>query len=193
MPIPAKHLLGLLLAFTLPAVASAENPAPSPRAGNAAIELAQMQVQGMRQGRGAGPRSGMMGGGMTDRMGAQFGMIDADGDGAVTGAELLEWRDMVFDAMDADGDDALTREEFMAVQMGPGADPGQRGPRYDEMQALKAAEFDAMDEDGNGLVTRTQFTDAAAAMFLDADTDEDGALTQTEFRAIHGRPARAAP
>lgn len=193
MTIPAKPVLCLLLGIALPTMAPANDPSALREAPDTPIQLAQMQGGGMGQGRGGGPRQGggMMRGGMMGQMGAQFGTIDADGNGAVSGAELMEWRDMVFDAMDADADDALTRDEYMAVQMGQGADPGQRGPRYEEMQAIKAAEFDAMDDDGNGMVTREQFTDAAAAMFLDADTDGDGALTQTEFRSMHGRPARA--
>jgi Ca2+-binding EF-hand superfamily protein len=209
MPIPAKRILGLLLGLALPTAATADNPAPVPRADNTSIKFAQMQGGGMRQGQGRRQGQGIQGqgqgmsqnqrggprqrGGVMAQMGAPFSMVDADGNGAVTGAELLEWHDTVFDAMDVDGDDALTREEFMAVQMGPGADPSQRGPRYDEMQAAKAAEFDAMDRDGNGMVTRTQFTDATAARFLGADANQDGALTQTEFRAMHGSPARTAP
>lgn len=185
-------LMALVLSGALPALAQAQATQKEEPRAPGIVQLAQMQGGGMRQGQGMG-RGMMRGGATTGQMGAQFGMIDADGNGSVSGAELLAWRDMVFDAMNADGDDALTREEFMAVQMGQGADPSQRGPRYAEMQAAKAAEFDAMDNNGDGTITREQFTDGAAAMFLEADADGDGALTPSEFRGMHGGPSRAQP
>lgn len=115
-------------------------------------------------------------------------MLDADGDGLIQEAELVSWRETVFLTMDADGDDALTREEYMAVQLGRGADPEARGPRYEEMQAAKAAEFDTMDDDGDGSVPRDAFMAHAEAQFNEADANGDGALTAAEFAAMHGRP-----
>lgn len=112
-------------------------------------------------------------------------MIDADGDGMIQRAELTDWRETVFDAMDADGDDALGRNEYMAVQLGRGADPENRGPRYVAMQAAKAAEFDAMDAEGDGVVAREAFVAYAGEKFDAADSDGDGALAPAEFQAMH--------
>ncbi len=130
---------------------------------------------GPGQGRGAG---------MLERV----EMLDTDGDGLLQEAELVSWRETVFLAMDADGDDALSREEYMAIELGRGAAPEARGPRYEEMQAAKAAEFDAMDADGDGSVPRDAFIAFVVTQFQDADTNADGALAATEFRAMHGRP-----
>jgi hypothetical protein len=94
---------------------------------------------------------------------------------------MIAWRESVFDAMDADNDDTLTKAEFMAVRMGPGADPDRTGPRFQQMQAMKAASFDAMDTDKDGRISRDQFVDAAAAAFTAADANGDGALTAAEF------------
>ena len=136
-------------------------------------------AEAQRQG-GAGRGPGAM-------AGQRIGMIDQDGDGMVQRAELLDWRESVFYAMDADGDDTLTRAEFMEVRFGRGGDPDARGPRFEEMQAAKAAEFDAMDPDGDGAVDRETFLDHAAARFDAADADGDGALGPGEFRATHRR------
>lgn len=134
-----------------------------------------------QQGQGQG---GGRGAGMQERI----EMIDMDGDGLIQQAELETWRETVFLTMDADGDDALTREEYMAVQLGRGADPDARGPRYDQMQAAKEAEFDVMDADGDGSVPRDVFIAYAVEQFDEADANGDGALTAPEFRAMHSRP-----
>jgi hypothetical protein len=139
-----------------------------------ALSTGEVEAQG-GQGRGAG---------MQERV----EMLDTDGDGLVQETELLAWRETVFFTMDADGDDALTREEYMAVQLGRGADPEARGPRYQQMQAAKAADFDAMDADGDGSVPRDTFIDHVVEQFAEADTDGDDALSLEELRAMHGRP-----
>jgi hypothetical protein len=139
----------------------------------------------------AAAQGGGMGGGGMGRAGSpmmeRIGMLDADGDGLVQRAELLEFREGVFYAMDADGDEALSREEYMAVQMGRGADPAARGPRFEEMQAQKEAEYDAMGADGDDRVDFDGFMGFAGERFDGADGDGDGALSPMEFRAMHGR------
>lgn len=115
--------------------------------------------------------------GMMDR----FQVIDADGDGRMSAAEAAEWRETVFVTMDSDDDGQLTREEYMAIQLGKGADPDQRGPRFEEKQAEKDAAFTEMDADGDGFVTRAQFLEAGAQKFADADADGDGFVTVPEF------------
>ena len=115
--------------------------------------------------------------GMIDR----FETLDADGDGRVSAAEAADWRDTVFVTMDSDDDGQLSREEYMTVQLGKGADPEQRGPKYEEKQAEKDAAFTEMDKDGDGFVTREQFLEAGAAEFARSDADGDGYMTMQEF------------
>jgi hypothetical protein len=141
-----------------------------------ALDAPEVAAQaGQGQGRGAGLQE-------------RLAMIDSDGDGLIQEAELVTWRETVFLTMDADGDDTLTREEYMAIQLGRGADPEARGPRYEQMQAAKAAEFDVMDADGGGSVPRDAFIAHAVEQFDAADANDDGALAAPEFRAMHGRP-----
>ncbi len=116
-------------------------------------------------------------------MAERFQVLDADGDGRLSAAEAAEWRESVFGAMDADDDGQLTREEYMAVQMGRGSDPEQRGPRYEEKQAEKDAAFTVMDADADGFVTREQFLEAGEKSFAEADADGDGYVTMPEFIA----------
>ncbi len=56
-----------------------------------------------------------------------------DGDGRLSAAEAAEWRETVFVIMDADDGGTLTRKEYMTIHLGQGADPDQRGSRYEKM------------------------------------------------------------
>lgn len=112
----------------------------------------------------------------------RFQMLDANSDGHVSAGEAGEWHEAVFLAMDANEDRKLTREEYMSVQMGRGADPDQRGPRYAERQLEKDARFTEMDADQDGYVTHDQFLVNGQHRFAVADTDKDGAVSAAEFR-----------
>lgn len=111
--------------------------------------------------------------------------MDADGDGRISAQEAAEWRETVFVTMDANEDGQLTLEEYMSIQLGRGADPDQRGPRYVERQAEKKAAFVAMDTEGNGVVTREQFLQFGADEFTAADANGDGYVTLPEFIAAN--------
>jgi hypothetical protein len=113
----------------------------------------------------------------------RFQTLDASGDGKVTAQEAGAWHESVFLVMDADQDGKLTQEEYMAVQLGRGADPAQRGPRYEERQAEKAARFTHMGGGKEGFVTEEQFLADGQARFVAADLDKSGTLTPQEFAA----------
>lgn len=194
----AIGLIAAGLAAAAPA-APATGHGPLPQAEPSGIQVAQIGVTrpgpgvGQQQpgwlnrgGRGMGPGRGMgQGQGMGPGAAAMMANVDANGDGKVQGAEFMAWHDGVFDAMDADGNGALDKDEYMAVQMGPGAGQAMQGPMREQMQAAKAAAFDAADTDGDGVLNRTQFTDMAADAFTGADADGDGALTAGEFGGMH--------
>lgn len=121
------------------------------------------------------------GGGMGRGMMERFQTLDADSDGQVTLQEASDWQEAVFLAMDGDEDGKLTKEEYMSVQMGRGADPAQRGRRYEERQAEKAARFTQIDDDSDGFVTKEQFLADGKARFAAADLDKSGTLTSQEL------------
>lgn len=112
------------------------------------------------------------GGGMGRSMMERFQTLDANGDAQVTAQEAGAWHESVFLIMDADQDGKLTKEEYMAVQKDRGADPTQRGPRYEERQADKAARFTHMDHDKDSFVTKEQFLADGQARFVAADLDK---------------------
>lgn len=133
-------------------------------------------------GRGDGP--GPMGrGGEVPNMGPlSIEALDADGDGAVTPAEVEARKAARFAEADADGDGGLSAEELVALEE----------IVRDEMRAVRAAaQVGVMDDDGDGLLQASEIearTPRLQPIFDRLDADGDGALTQAELDA--GRPAR---
>ncbi len=115
----------------------------------------------------------------------RFDSLDENSDGMVSTAEASEWREAVFNAMDANENDALSLEEYMGLQLGQGADPSQRGPRYAERQAAKEAEFRLMDADTDNSVSRQDFMEFGQQTFATNDTDGDGLVGLREFIMSH--------
>lgn len=98
---------------------------------------------------------------------------DANGDGAVTRAELDAARANEFARLDADRDGALTREEMRAGhQGGRGHGPGEgRSP----------------DANNDGAVTREEFLTRPNAVFDRLDANDDGVLSTAEMAEHRGR------
>jgi len=136
-----------------------------------------------RQSGGAGQGRGMGQGGGVPPM---FKNVDSNDDGAVTFAEMTAFREGVFYAMDEDDSGQLTIDEYMAVRMGPGADPSVRGKRSDQAQSRKRDRFVPMDTDKNSLVSREEFMAFGKSAFDKADQDRNGRLSPMEFRG-HSR------
>lgn len=139
-----------------------------------------------------------------------FAAVDADGDGAVTPAELRATgearRDARFAQIDADGDGMLNRDELLARAT------AQAGARVDRMIAardgdddglLSAEELAARPTHGEGAREEGEHRrgkrghggghgrhhggDRSAAMFERADTDGDGSLSPEEWTATGPR------
>ena len=113
----------------------------------------------------------------------RFAVVDANDDGRISDDEAAAQRELVFFAMDADEDGELTEEEFMSVQMGPGA--GKDSQRKSVRQEAKRARFAPMDADKSGKVSKSEFMAEGKARFTSADADKDGVVTPWEFRSMH--------
>lgn len=130
------------------------------------------------------------GGGL--RGAAMFEEADANGDGALSLAELQAAADGSgqFGRADADGDGAITRAEMLA---GMAAEAEARADRF----------FQSFDGNGDGSVTEAEIAEARAAreeerdsnrrarmlerLFERADQDEDGVISAEEFEAVQAR------
>ncbi len=124
------------------------------------------QPGGHGQGQGFGP------GGRADaarervaRVDAMFRLLDADGDGRITAAEVAAARAARFAAADSDGDGRLDPAEFEAMRRA--------------MRAERA--FARHDGDGDGFLTEAEL--AARSGRMEAGLGPDGVLTRDEALA----------
>ncbi len=112
---------------------------------------------------------------------ASFEQLDADGNGALTRAEMAAFARIRFDAVDADGNGLVSAEEIAAHA---GKRAGKRAERMLERRDANSdgsLSFDELRPD----------EDRIAKRFERVDTDEDGAISKAEFDAAHdARKAR---
>jgi len=116
-----------------------------------------------------------------NRAGGAF-LVDENGDGIVSPDEAARNWEAHFGVMDADGDGAISEDEFMD------ADPPMgRGGRMavGRLFRNRGARFAEMDADGDKSMTRAEHMTAAEAAFAAADADGDGEVTVWEYRASH--------
>ena len=118
----------------------------------------------------------------------KFRLHDQNGDNMLSKDEFDAWHETMYDALAADGD-GFTLEDFLAMRMGPGPKGGMNPERQQQMQEKaaqrKTARFEAMDADGDAIVTRAEFMDFESKVFQDADSNDDGQLTEAELIEHH--------
>lgn len=129
----------------------------------------------------------------SDRARERFLRMDANGDGAVSEAEMMaareqrddrkgdrrkKMREMALERFDADGDGQLSEAERMTAREAMKERRGERkGKRKD-----RRADRPKLDADGNGTVSRAEFTAMSDALFTRMDANGDGVLTRGEGR-----------
>ena len=126
-----------------------------------------------------------MGGGMGPAAMLDFAVIDADGDGKLTPAEMEAHARARFAAADSDGDGKLSAEEMQTAAV----------KRQEENRARKAGQMAArmlerMDADGDGALSFEELPGrqtGAERMFSRLDTDGDGAISRAELDKARSR------
>jgi Ca2+-binding EF-hand superfamily protein len=120
--------------------------------------------------------------------GRNFRMIDANGDGAISLAELQSARAKQLLGSDRDRDGRISRNEFVAFA--PGTRPTAAAAR---LARRRAALFASLDANGDGYITRAELDAALKTLFLRLDANRNGRITPDELamaRARGRRPAR---
>lgn len=105
-----------------------------------------------------------------------FAAIDADGDGALSEAEVAT----SYAVLDVDGDGLLEREELDFETLDTDGD-GAVSP--EEWQG--ALVFGSLDDDGDGAVSRAELRAARTGAFRAQDLDRNSSLQRVEMQ--HGR------
>ena len=99
---------------------------------------------------------------------AHFEQMDANGDGALTQAEVDAFRAQRASAMDANGDGVVSFEEAKAA-------------REAKREERARARFNRQDANGDGVVTVDEIGGRAAKMFERLDANGDGVVTRDEL------------
>jgi hypothetical protein len=153
-----------------------------PRGQGGMMQADMMQAdwgRGDGQGRGHGGRGGHGGHGRGGPMGGMmhevFAQVDADGDGAVTQAEIDTWRTAQVTAADTSGDGQLSLAEFTPAWAA-------------FMQSRVVDDFQALDNDGDGQITAAEIDARLGGVVERFDQNGDGALSPADRmgRGGHG-------
>lgn len=127
-------------------------------------------------------------------IGAVFDLLDADGDGVITAADVsamavrfcdalaitgtekgtqfaalwASWWEQVAADADADGDGRISREEFAAALLSGRGDPAAYF--REQLGRMAAAEAEALDKDGDGYIEQADYAALFAVLGLPAET-----------------------
>lgn len=110
--------------------------------------------------------------------------MDTNGDGMISASEHAAGAQAKFERMDADRDGQLTAAEMEGAHAGK----GMAGKRMDASGMMGK-----MDGDADGRISASEHATAAQSMFDEADTNDDGNLSQEEWKAHHEMKMDHAP
>lgn len=113
---------------------------------------------------------------LAQRGGDWFNAADADGNGVVTRAEFLHYRDANFDRLDRNGDGVVS----------PADAPRLASARPEAFARLTGA-LGGADRNGDGAISRAELAQAPPVMFDRADANSDGQVTTAEYDAARER------
>jgi Ca2+-binding EF-hand superfamily protein len=144
--------------------------------------LAQEQHDGPR--RGFGREGGGPGGRGPMMMSPSMRILDADGDGVISAAEIQQAAAR-FAKLDADGDGRLTEAEIRPAfggprreGGGPGGGPGGPGGASPEDTVSMMMQFD---KNGDGMLQKSEVPERMQGIFARGDANQDGVLTRDEL------------
>ena len=105
-------------------------------------------------------------------------LLDQDGDGAISKAEVTAMREKMFARLDTNSDGVIDRNEIEDAR-------DRIMERATAAQSRLGIRFRRMDSDHNGGVTAAEFT-ARTGLFDIADRNGDGKLSGDELAAVRG-------
>ena len=132
----------------------------------------------------AGLAAALVAGAATAATGDRIGRIDADGNGAISAAELQSRQSVRFQRLDANKDGQLTQAEIQAKRAARAAKTGK------PIRQGKAKRFARLDTDGNGALSLAEFTARAGKRITRLDLNKDGQVTREEM--VQAKAARRA-
>ena len=115
-------------------------------------------------------------------------MFDADGNQALSLAEVRQGAQTMFAKVDSNKDGRVTAEEFRAHHRAAGDRRGEHpGGKAGPHKAKRGGPHGPMhmDKDGDGAVSIAEMQSEMESHFARADADRDGSVTRAEMEAAH--------
>lgn len=138
-----------------------------------------------------GPGGGGPGSGRRGDPAAFFASRDTDGDGKLTGDEIMEFMRPNLDRIDTDGDGSVTLEEFQAARgqfgrgrRGGGGAGGGRGDGEGRGRSRLEENFARQDADGDGQLVGDEISEQMQNNLEQIDSDGNGSITLEELQTF---------